>query len=219
MRPRVVIAGAGFGGLTCARALKHALVDVLLVDRNNYHLFTPLLYQVASALLDPGEIARPVRELVRPLREQVVVVAVDEQHVDVDAFQRAGACDPAESGAGDDDAWSACQLSGYSRPFSVRSMRPVRPFCGGNRPPPMLRRRLAIFSTAGAPPVSCSSERGSFCFFFTTGSNRSPSFATRASTWSESNTSVEGSPVFKHFSTSAHVTGVDTVGRARARSE
>lgn len=67
IRPRVVIAGAGFGGLTCARALKHAPVDVLLVDRNNYHLFTPLLYQVASALLDPGEIARPVRQLIRPL--------------------------------------------------------------------------------------------------------------------------------------------------------
>ncbi|MGH7762954.1 MAG: NAD(P)/FAD-dependent oxidoreductase [Candidatus Dormibacteraceae bacterium] len=65
--PRVVIAGAGFGGLTCARALRHAAVDVLLVDRNNYHLFTPLLYQVASALLDPGEIARPVRELIRPI--------------------------------------------------------------------------------------------------------------------------------------------------------
>jgi NADH dehydrogenase len=66
-RPRVVIAGAGFGGLTCARALRTAPVDVLLVDRNNYHLFTPLLYQVASALLDPGEIARPVRALIRPL--------------------------------------------------------------------------------------------------------------------------------------------------------
>jgi NADH dehydrogenase len=66
-RPRVVIAGAGFGGLTCARALKAAPVDVLIVDRNNYHLFTPLLYQVASALLDPGEIARPVRQLIRPL--------------------------------------------------------------------------------------------------------------------------------------------------------
>src|SRR4029077_778552 len=66
-RPRVVIAGAGFGGLTCARALASAPVDVLVIDRNNYHLFTPLLYQVASALLDPGEIARPVRELIRPL--------------------------------------------------------------------------------------------------------------------------------------------------------
>lgn len=66
-RPLVVIAGAGFGGLTCARALKHAPVDVLIVDRNNYHLFTPLLYQVASALLEPGEIARPVRSMIRPL--------------------------------------------------------------------------------------------------------------------------------------------------------
>jgi NADH:ubiquinone reductase (H+-translocating) len=67
IRPRVAIAGAGFGGLTCARALRNAPVEVLLVDRNNYHLFTPLLYQVASALLDPGEIARPVRALIRPL--------------------------------------------------------------------------------------------------------------------------------------------------------
>src|SRR5207244_7483781 len=74
-RPRVVIAGAGFGGLTCARALKHAPVDVLLVDRNNYHLFTPLLYQVASALLDPGEIARPVRQLIRPLHNAAFLQA------------------------------------------------------------------------------------------------------------------------------------------------
>jgi NADH dehydrogenase len=66
-RPRVLIAGAGFGGLTCARALKNAPVEVLLVDRNNYHLFTPLLYQVATAVLDPGEIARPVRGMIRPL--------------------------------------------------------------------------------------------------------------------------------------------------------
>jgi NADH dehydrogenase len=81
VRPRVVIAGAGFGGLTCARALKHAPVDVLLVDRNNYHLFTPLLYQVASALLDPGEIARPVRQLIRPLHNadflQASITGVD----------------------------------------------------------------------------------------------------------------------------------------------
>jgi len=80
-RPRVVIAGAGFGGLTCARALKRAPVDVLLIDRNNYHLFTPLLYQVASALLDPGEIARPVRQLIRPLRHadflQASITGVD----------------------------------------------------------------------------------------------------------------------------------------------
>jgi NADH:ubiquinone reductase (H+-translocating) len=74
-RPRVVIAGAGFAGLTCARGLKSAAVDVLLVDRNNYHLFTPLLYQVASAVLDPGEIARPVRQLIRPLRNADFLLA------------------------------------------------------------------------------------------------------------------------------------------------
>ncbi len=72
----MVIAGAGFGGVTCARALKHVPVDVLLVDRNNYHLFTPLLYQVASALLDPGEIARPVRQLIRPLANADFKLAV-----------------------------------------------------------------------------------------------------------------------------------------------
>jgi NADH dehydrogenase len=74
-RPRVVIAGAGFAGLTCARGLKRAPVDVLLVDRNNYHLFTPLLYQVASAVLDPGEIARPVRQLIRPLHNADFLLA------------------------------------------------------------------------------------------------------------------------------------------------
>jgi NADH dehydrogenase len=55
--------------------LKNAPVDVLLVDRNNYHLFTPLLYQVASAVLDPGEIARPVRQLIRPLHNADFLLA------------------------------------------------------------------------------------------------------------------------------------------------
>src|SRR6476646_280720 len=83
-RPRVVIAGAGFAGLTCARALQSAPVAVLLIDRNNYHMFTPLLYQVASALLDPGEIARPVRELIRPLDNadfrQAEITGADLEH-------------------------------------------------------------------------------------------------------------------------------------------
>src|SRR6266513_1227594 len=61
--PRVVILGAGFGGLYAARALKRAPVAVTVVDRRNHHLFQPLLYQVATAALSPGEIARPIRHI------------------------------------------------------------------------------------------------------------------------------------------------------------
>jgi len=64
-RPRVVIIGAGFGGLECAKRMARQPVDVLLLDRNNYHLFTPLLYQVASSLLNPSDIAYPVRSVFR----------------------------------------------------------------------------------------------------------------------------------------------------------
>jgi NADH dehydrogenase FAD-containing subunit/uncharacterized membrane protein YphA (DoxX/SURF4 family) len=63
--PRVVIVGAGFGGLSCAAALRRARVSVTLVDRANYHLFQPLLYQVATAAISPGDIAAPVRPLFR----------------------------------------------------------------------------------------------------------------------------------------------------------
>jgi NADH dehydrogenase len=64
-RARVLVLGGGFGGLQCARKLAGKEVDVLLVDRNNYHLFTPLLYQVASSLLNPSEISFPLRHILR----------------------------------------------------------------------------------------------------------------------------------------------------------
>jgi putative oxidoreductase len=63
--PRVVIVGAGFGGISCAAALRKANAAVTLIDRANYHLFQPLLYQVATAALSPGDIATPVRQLFR----------------------------------------------------------------------------------------------------------------------------------------------------------
>src|SRR5713226_4394516 len=62
-RHRVVIIGGAFGGLRAARALKSAPVDVTLIDRRNYHLFQPLLYQVATGSLSPGEIAAPLRSV------------------------------------------------------------------------------------------------------------------------------------------------------------
>jgi putative oxidoreductase len=63
--PRVAIIGAGFAGVSCADALKDAPVSVTLIDRVNYHLFQPLLYQVATAALSPGDIATPIRQLFR----------------------------------------------------------------------------------------------------------------------------------------------------------
>jgi NADH dehydrogenase len=66
-RPQVVIAGAGFGGLAAARALAHSAVEVTIVDRNNYHTFPPLLYQVAAGELEPGDIAYPVRTILRKI--------------------------------------------------------------------------------------------------------------------------------------------------------
>src|SRR6202000_749275 len=61
---RVVIVGAGFGGLFAAKFLRRAPVDVTVVDRRNYHLFQPLLYQVANDSLSPGEVAAPIRDSV-----------------------------------------------------------------------------------------------------------------------------------------------------------
>ncbi len=66
-RPQVVIAGAGFGGLSAARTLARSPVDVMLIDRNNYHTFPPLLYQVAAGELEPGDIAYPVRTILRKI--------------------------------------------------------------------------------------------------------------------------------------------------------
>lgn len=64
-RPRVLIVGAGFAGLNAAKALRDASVDVTIVDRRNFHLFQPLLYQVATAALNPSDIAYPIRSVFR----------------------------------------------------------------------------------------------------------------------------------------------------------
>src|SRR5690242_2803156 len=71
----VVIAGGGFGGLYAARALRHEPVQVTLLDRRNHHLFQPLLYQVAMAALSPGDIASPIRWILRRQRNVEVLLA------------------------------------------------------------------------------------------------------------------------------------------------
>ena len=77
--PHVVIVGAGFGGLRAARALSHAPVRVTLVDKNNYHLFQPLLYQVATAGISPDEIAHPVRGILRGQKNLEFILAEVKQ--------------------------------------------------------------------------------------------------------------------------------------------
>src|SRR5580765_8464029 len=84
---RVTVVGGGFGGLYAARSLGHdPEVAVTLVDRRNFHLFQPLLYQVATGALSPGEIAQPLRSILRKQRNTTVILgeAVD---LDVDGHK------------------------------------------------------------------------------------------------------------------------------------
>ena len=85
--PHVVIVGGGFGGVAAARALKHAPVRVTIIDQTNYHLFQPLLYQVAVGTLEPGTIASPIRALFRHHRNVDVrmaeVIGVDKDRKQV----------------------------------------------------------------------------------------------------------------------------------------
>jgi NADH dehydrogenase FAD-containing subunit len=71
--PRVVIVGGGFGGLAAAKALGKTYARVILVDRSNHHLFQPLLYQVATSVLTPGQIASPIRGILREQRNTMVI--------------------------------------------------------------------------------------------------------------------------------------------------
>ena len=88
-RKRVVIVGAGFAGIAAARALRHADADILLIDRRNHHIFQPLLYQVATAVLAPAEIAEPIRQLeaeqknLRVLLAEVSAVSLIDRTIEV----------------------------------------------------------------------------------------------------------------------------------------
>src|SRR5436190_9215526 len=73
-RPKVVIIGGGFGGLWAAKALAKKPVEVTLIDRKNHHVFQPLLYQVATAVLSPGEIAQPIRRILHKYKNIEVIL-------------------------------------------------------------------------------------------------------------------------------------------------
>ena len=94
--PRVVIVGGGFGGLAAAKALRDARAHVILVDRQNHHLFQPLLYQVATSVLSPGQIASPIRGILKHQRNTTVILGEvtgvdrDRRRVFVDSVDRAG---------------------------------------------------------------------------------------------------------------------------------
>lgn len=73
-KPKVVIIGGGFGGLSAAKALANKPVEVTLIDRKNHHVFQPLLYQVATAVLSPGEIAQPIRRILHKFKNTEVIL-------------------------------------------------------------------------------------------------------------------------------------------------
>lgn len=84
-RPRVVIIGAGFAGLNAAKALKSAPVDVTIIDKRNFHLFQPLLYQVATAALNPADIAQPIRGIFRKQENVRSILWAEAESIDLQA--------------------------------------------------------------------------------------------------------------------------------------
>jgi len=93
-RHRVVIVGCGFGGLFAAKALRRAAVDVTVIDRSNHHLFQPLLYQTATGILAEGDIAPPIRDILRHQQNATVLLGnvssidLDRRLVSADALGR-----------------------------------------------------------------------------------------------------------------------------------
>src|ERR1041385_738013 len=108
--PHVVVIGGGFGGLDAARALAGAPVRITLLDRHNYHLFQPLLYQVATASLSPGDIASPIRWVLRRQKNTEVLLG-NVRSIDPD--NRTVAVDSATASVGNGSSTSVVDLIPY----------------------------------------------------------------------------------------------------------
>jgi NADH dehydrogenase len=164
-RPNIVIVGAGFGGLFAAQALARADAEVTVIDRHNYHLFQPLLYQVATAGLPPSDVAWPIRSILRRQRNATVllgeVVGVDTVRRVVDLGQRSLPYDylilatgSTHSYFGHDD-WQpfAPGLKSIDDATAIRR-RILRAFEAAEMEPDALRReRLLRFVIVGAGPT------------------------------------------------------------------
>jgi NADH dehydrogenase len=163
---RAVIIGGGFGGLYAARALKHENVAVTLVDRRNFHLFQPLLYQVATGALSPGEIAAPLRVLLRKQKNAQVLLA---DAVDLDAAGRSLILDKGAvpydtlvvaAGArhfyfGHEDSWGpvAPGLKSLEDATRIRHKILYAFEAAEREPDPDTRRRWLTFVIVGAGPT------------------------------------------------------------------
>ncbi len=163
--PHVVIVGAGFGGLAAARALGDAPVRVTVVDRRNHHLFQPLLYQVASAALNPSDIAVPIRAVLRPYKNvrtllgEVRSVDVDTRTVTLDQGSLAYDHLIVATGAGhsyfghDDWAAHAPGLKSLDDATAIRRKVLLAYEAAEREQDPAVRRALLTFVVVGAGPT------------------------------------------------------------------
>ena len=164
-KPKVVVIGAGFGGLAVTKALAGRAVDITVIDRRNYHLFQPLLYQVATAALSPADIAWPIRGILRRQKNARVVM---RRVTDVDCERRVVRLGDAEipydylviaTGARHDyfgsDAWAphAPGLKKIDDALEIRR-RILTAFERAEvEPDPERRRQLLTFAIVGAGPT------------------------------------------------------------------
>ncbi len=163
--PRVVIIGGGFAGLACARSLARARVDITIIDRRNHHVFQPLLYQVATAMLSPADISAPIRRIVRHQRNTSVVlaevrnidperrvVATDEAEIEYDILVLAAGARPAYFG---NDEWEhhAPGLKSIEDALEIRRDFLIAFERAENASDPAERQRELTFVIVGAGPT------------------------------------------------------------------